>query len=71
MTNHGFMNGWFGDNGDEFKLEQANALMRLPRGSVDNYYTIDGWLANNKFNMVHYCHIPDFVIKYALYGSNS
>lgn len=52
MTNRGFMNGWFGDVSDEFKLEQANALFRLSKGEAVR------WIDQNYFNMTRYCRIP-------------
>lgn len=66
MTNKGFMNGWFGDVSDEYKLDQANGLMRLKRGKPDAVWTADWWVEMNRFNMTHYCRIPERVIKAAL-----
>ncbi len=60
------MSGWFGDYSAEFKLEQANALMRLKRGRPDVVWTADWWVEMNRFNMVRYCRIPEEVIKKAL-----
>lgn len=62
MTNKGFMNGWFGDTSDEFKLEQANALHGLPKGPADCSGTAAWWVDLNLFNMTHYCRIPAWVI---------
>lgn len=66
MTNRGFMNGWFGDTSDEFKLEQANGLARLKRGSSETPWTADWWLEMNRFNMTRYCRIPAWVQDLAL-----
>ena len=69
MTNRGFMNGWLGDTSDEFKLEQANALYAMKRGSIDQARTALWWADMNRSNMVNNSNIPKAIINDA-FGSS-
>ena len=59
LCNGGFMNGWFGDVGREFREKQVTLLWNLPSIARRE------WIESNRFNLTHYCRVPGWLLQRA------
>ena len=59
MCNAGFMHGWFGDTDQDFRDEQAEYFLSL--SPVEQRE----WIAGNRFNLTHYCRVPQRILELA------